>query len=341
LEAEQHGAGPFPTSEPEIYAAVKAVVDRPNICGAVTFHTYSGVHLRPPSRMSDDDIPAEDLWTFKKIGDKGFEMTGYPAISNYHEFRYHPKETITGTFDDWAYEHRGVFSWTTEIWSPQRQAGITDYKYIDWFREHPHEDDIKMLKWSDEKLEGKGYVDWYEFEHPQLGKIELGGWDGLYAFRNPPPQYLENEVKPLGEWAIWQAQCSPKLELRDLVTEPVGEEFVRVRFAVQNTGWLPTNVSEIATQRKLCRGVVGEVLRDGKTFEGKGEQEPHWLKAGSLRQEAGQLTGWNHVTAGGFGWGMDSTSDVAVFQWVVEKGAAYELVAKHERAGVVRMTIQV
>jgi hypothetical protein len=83
------------------------------------------------------------------------------------------------------------------------------------------------------------------------------------------------------------------------------------------------------------------VLRDGKTFEGKGEQEPHWLKAGSLRQEAGQLTGWNHVTAGGFGWGMDSTSDVAVFQWVVEKGAAYELVAKHERAGVVRMTIQV
>lgn len=341
IESEQHGAGPFPTSEPEIHAAVKAIVDRPNICGAVTFHTYSGVHLRPPSRMPDDDIPAEDLWTFKKLGDKGFEMTGYPAISNYHEFRYHPKETITGVFDDWMYEHRGVFSWTTEIWSPQRQAGITDYKYIDWFRDHPFEDDRKMLKWSDEKLGGNGYVDWYEFEHPQLGKIELGGWDGLYAFRNPPAEFLENEVRPLGEWAIWQAQCSPKLELREVLTELIGEGWVKIRLAVQNTGWMPTNVSKIAVERKLCRGVVGEILRDGKTFEGKGLKEPHWLKSGDLRQERGQLVGWNHVTAGGFGWGFDETQDIALFEWVVESGAAYELVAKHERAGTVRVSVQV
>jgi hypothetical protein len=291
--------------------------------------------------MPDDDIPAEDLWTFKKLGDKGFEMTGYPAISNYHEFRYHPKETITGTFDDWIYEHRGVYAWTTEIWSPQRQAGITDYKYIDWFREHSHEDDIKMLKWSDEKLGGKGYIDWFEFDHPQLGKIELGGWDSLYAFRNPPLEFLEAEVKPLGDWAIWQAQCSPKLELREVATEPVGDSHVRVRLAVQNTGWLPTSVSKIAVERKLCRGVVGEILREGKSFEGKGSQEPSWLKSGLLRQEAGQLRGWNQVTAGGFGWGMDATDDVAVFQWVVEKGSRYELIARHERAGVVRTQLTI
>ncbi len=339
LEFEQFGAGPFPTSEPEIHAAVKAITERPNICGAVTFHTYSGVHLRPPSSKPDDELPAEDIWTFKKMGEKGTEMTGYPNIAVYHEFRYHPKEVITGVFDDWMYEHRGVFSWTTEIWSPQRQAGITDYKYIDWFREHPFADDRQMLRWSDEKLGGKGYIDWYEFDHPQLGKIELGGWDGLYAFRNPPPEFLEAEVKPLGDWAIWQAGCSPKLELRELRTEPVGDRHVRIRFAVHNTGWLPTNVSKIAIDRKLCRGVVGEILRNGAPFEGKGENEPHWLHSGSLRQEAGQLKGWSHVTAGGFGWSLDATDDVAVFQWVVEIGATYELLAKHERAGVVRATV--
>lgn len=341
LEYEQHGAGPFPTSEPEIDAAVRAIVARPNICGAVTFHTYAGLHLRPPSTKPDDDLPAEDVWAFKKIGEKGTEMTGYPAVAVYHDFRYHPKEVITGVFDDWMYEHRGVYAWTTEIWSPQRQAGITDYKYIDWYREHPFSDDLKLLKWNDEKLGGKGYVDWFAFDHPQLGKVELGGWDALYAFRNPPPDYLEAEVKPLGQWAIWQAACSPKLELREVRTEPVGTTHTRITLSVQNTGWLPTNVSKIAVDRKLCRGVVGEILREGKSFEGPGEHEPQWLWSGLLRQEAGQLRGWSHVTAGGFGWGMDATDDIAVFRWVVENGANYDLVAKHERAGVVRTSIHV
>jgi murein tripeptide amidase MpaA len=341
LEHEQHGAGPFPTSEPEIRAAVGAIVERPNICGAITFHTFSGVHLRPPSRMPDDDIPAEDLWAFKEIGAKGEAMTGYPAISNYHEFRYHPKEVITGVFDDWMYEHRGVFSWTTEIWSPQRQAGISDYKYIEWFRNHPFEDDLKLLKWSDEKLGGKGYIDWYPFEHPQLGQVELGGWDSLYAFRNPPLEFLENEVKPLGDWAIWQAQCSPKLEEREVRVDPAGNDTWRIRFAIQNTGWLPTNVTKIANDRRLCRGVVGEIGKEGWTAGGPGSVEPDWLLAGGLRQELGQLVGWSHVSSSGFGWHLDATDDVAVLEWVVRGSGTYNLTAKHERAGTVRATVSV
>jgi murein tripeptide amidase MpaA len=337
LESEQHGAGPFPTSEPEIRAAVQGVVDRPNICGAVTFHTFAGVHLRPSSRYPDDDMAPEDLWAFKDIGKKGTELTGYPAISNYHEFKYHPKEVITGAFDDWMYEHRGVFAWTTEIWSPQRQAGITDYKYIDWFRTHPHEDDQKMLKWSDEKLGGKGYVDWYKFRHPQLGEVELGGWDALYAFRNPPPEFLESEVAPFSDWVIWQALASPKLEIREIKTEPAGDGAVRIRFVVQNTGWLPTNVTKLATQRKLCRGVIGEIDFAG-VRESRGASEPSWLISGKLRQEAGQLTGWNHMDVGGFGWLVGATDDLAVFEWVVEPGA-YDVVARHERAGTVRTRV--
>jgi murein tripeptide amidase MpaA len=340
LEHEQHGAGPFPTSEPEIRAAVDAISKRPNICGAVTFHTFSGVHLRPPSRMPDEDIPAEDLWAYQKIGDKGFEMTGYPAISNYHEFRYHPKEVITGVFDDWMYEHRGVFAWTTEIWSPQRQAGIEDYKYIDWFRDHPFEHDRKLLAWSDEKLGGKGYVDWYAFEHPQLGPVELGGWDGIYAFRNPPPEFLEREVAPLGEWVVWQAMASPRLEMRECNVESIESGATRIRFAVQNTGWLPTNVTKIALDRKLCRGVVAEISRVGDERAKAGSLEPDWLLGGRLREEGPQLVGWNHVTSSGFGWSMDATDDVAVFEWIVRDGAEYEVSARHERAGVVRHRIR-
>ena len=65
-----------------------------------------------------------------------------------------------------------------------REAGITGYKYIDWFRDHPVEDDLKLLKWTDETHKGKGYVDWYSYDHPELGKVELGGWNRVYTFRD-------------------------------------------------------------------------------------------------------------------------------------------------------------
>ena len=65
---------------------------------------------------------AEDLWHYRRTGDKGTELTGYPAISVYEEFRYHPKQVIGGVFD-WVYDHLGMFSWVVEIWSPMREAG--------------------------------------------------------------------------------------------------------------------------------------------------------------------------------------------------------------------------
>ena len=332
-EFEQFGAGPYPTSEPEIRAAVQAIIDRPNICGAVAFHTFSGVHLRPGSRCSDDDLAAEDLWVFKTLGDKGTELTGYPAISTYHEFRYHPKEVITGVFDDWMYEHRGVFPWITEIWSPQRQAGITDYKYIDWHREHSLDDDLKMLKWSDEKLGAKGYVEWQPFDHPQLGEVEIGGWDAQYAFRNPPFEYLESEIAPLADWVIWQALCSPLLELRSEMVTPISDSYSKITIAVQNSGWLPTNVTKVAVQKKLCRGVRAEISKSGEPLPGAGAAKPVWLVQGSPRCDKGQLVGRCHIAAGGFGWHVNSTDDVAIFEWIVENRAEYEITVSHERAG--------
>lgn len=330
MESDQFGAGPFPTSEPEIRALVDAIVKRPNICGAITFHTFSGVHLRPPSSKPDEDIPAEDLWNYQIIGEKGKELTGYPAISNYHEFRYHPKEVITGVFDDWMYEHRGVFAWTTEIWSPQRQAGITDYKYIEWFREHPHEDDIKLLEWSDNKLGGKGYVDWYEYDHPQLGKVELGGWDPQYAFRNPPPDYLEKEIAPFADWVVWQALISPKLETHKVETNKAGESTV-IRFAVDNAGWLPTYVTRVGRDKKMTRGVIGEIeLSPGQA-----------LLSGKPRQEGPQLEGRSEVSSAGFGWQLNETDNRHVFEWTLKGSGKVKLIAHHDRAGRITVEIEI
>lgn len=331
-EHEQHGAGPFPTSEAEVRAAVEFITSHPNICGGITYHTFSGVILRIPGRGPDDDLPPEDLWAMKELGKKGTEMSGYPCISVFHDFKYHPKEVITGVFDDWLYDHLGVYGWTVEIWSPQVQAGIKEHKPIEWFRDHPIEDDIALLKWSDEVLDGKGYEDWRAHEHPQLGSVEIGGWDAQYAFRNPPPFLLEKEITPLAEWAVWMAGTLPCLAVRDVIVEPMGD-VSRVRFVVQNTGYLPTTVTEHAAQKKIVRGVTGEISCVG--VDGL-----DWLKGGLVRQDGGQLKGYSHVPSMTFGWHADSTDDVAVFEWVVGSGR-YELEAWHPRAGRVRAEVVV
>lgn len=330
-EQEQAGAGPFPASEAEVHAEVAFISAHPNITGAVTFHTYSGVLLRPYSHHADDTMPAEDLWTYRKIGAKGTELTGYPNISVFHDFRYHPKEFITGTFDDWVFDHLGCFAWTVEIWSPQREAGIGEYAFIDWYREHPIEDDLKLLKWNDEVLGGGAFVDWYPFEHPQLGRIEIGGWNTLYSWSNPPPALLEREVAKFPRWLIWHLLISPKLEFRHASAEALGEDSWRIRFIVDNTGWLPTYVTKHALDKKLVRGVVCEI----------GLPEGAKLMTGQARETLGQLEGraYTPVTPSHWaGWSGDATEQRLVVEWVVRctAGGTVSLTARHQRAGTVR-----
>jgi hypothetical protein len=227
----------------------------------------------------------------------------------------------------------GGFAWVVEIWSPQRQAGVGSDKFIDWSREHPLEDDLKMLKWSDEVLKGKGYVDWYPYEHPQLGLVELGGWDYLYAFRNPPPELLEKEIAPFADWLVWHLLISPRLELVEVSTNPLGKETYHLRLVVQNTGWLPTYVTKRAMEKKLTRGIVCEIdLPEGASLE-----------AGKLREELGQLEGraYKSSSPGGFS-PYDATDERAKVEWVVHapQGGTVKLTARHERAGTLTTEVE-
>ncbi|MGH8315209.1 MAG: M14 family metallopeptidase [Steroidobacterales bacterium] len=330
-EYEQLGAGPFPTSEPEVRAQVQFLTSHPNVGGGVSFHTWSGVLLRPFDHSPDEDMVPEDLWTYKKIGAKGSELTGYPAISVYHEFRYYPKQVIGGT-SDWLFDHLGAFSWVVEIWSPMREAGIEKYLYIDWFRDHPIADDLTLFRWNEQKLGGAAHVDWKSFDHPQLGPIEIGGWNRLHAFSNPPPQFLEKEVARFPAWMLWQALLSPKLELVDASAERLGPDHWRVRLVVQNTGWLPSYVSKRALERKVVRGLIAEIaLPEGSK-----------LLSGKRRQEVGQLEGKAYKHTGVSFWpDYHLTDDRAKIEWVVQgrAGDRIAVTARHERAGTVRTDV--
>jgi murein tripeptide amidase MpaA len=333
-EAEQVGAGPYPVSEPEVKAMVDFIVAHPNIGAAISYHTHSGVILRPMGTQSDDDMIPEDLWTYKRFSELGARLTGYPAISIWHEFKYHPKEIISGT-QDWFYEHLGALFWVVELWSPNREAGITGYKWIDWYREHPVEDDLRLLKWSDEHCAGAAHVDWKPFRHPQLGPVEIGGWDKMNFWRNPPPALREAEVARFPAWMTRIALSLPKLELLRTEVRALGPDTWRVRLAVANSGYLPAYISKRALERKTVRGVLFEIHLP--------QDRPNVsLVGGKPRVEGPQLEG--HAVKGSlqaFLPNREVTADRAVAEWVVRapKGTQIALSARADRAGVVRTTV--
>jgi hypothetical protein len=224
-----------------------------------------------------------------------------------------------------------MYIWVVELWSPMKQAGIKDFKYIDWSREHPLEDDLALMKWNDEVLGGKGFVPWYAFDHPDLGPIELGGWDAMY-WSNIPPSHLEKEISLFPAWLTWQGLITPKLVLRSAEAEKIGPDTYRVRLVVDNAGWLGTSTTEKAVERKSVRGVICEI----------GLPEGAVLTMGKERQEFGQLSGRAGKPAM-FDDTDDSTTDRLKVEWVVHsaKGGVVQLTARHDRAGVVRVEVKV
>jgi murein tripeptide amidase MpaA len=329
-EGRQRGAGPYPTSEPEVRAVVAFITAHPNIHGAITYHTFSGVILRPYSTRPDDEFDPHDLTVFKKISDRGTELTDYPGVSVYHGFRYEPKQVTTGAFDDWVYEHLGIFAYTVELWDIVGEAGIKERDFIGWLKDHPEEDDLKILKWIDEKLGGEGYYPWRPFDHPQLGKVEIGGWDWMYTWSNPPHSMLEETCRKNTEFALAAAATGPRLILREFSATHLGENLYRVRLILSNTGFLPTYGSKQAEKINAVRPIRVELALPSDAT----------LEVGEMKQEIGQLEGRSNKIST---WGGDMPTDyLRHVDWLVRapEGGSIAVTAIAQRAGTVRGSVE-
>ena len=61
------GSGDHALSEVEIYSLVRAITQRPNICGYNAYHTSGGVLLRPSSVKSDSELSPIDVWVWQEV----------------------------------------------------------------------------------------------------------------------------------------------------------------------------------------------------------------------------------------------------------------------------------
>lgn len=247
---EQRGAGPYPLSEPETRAVADYILSRPNIGGMQSYHTTSGVILRPLTHGPDDDMHPMDLAAYEAIGAAGERLTGYPCVSIYHDFT--KGRPIRGGFVDWTYEHLGASVFSTELWDALARAGAPRVTlHADWA-----DAGLKLLRWNDEELGGEGFIDWTPFHHPQLGPVEIGGWDTMFVLKNPPKRLLAEESKKNMLFTLAHAESLPRLAITDTAAERLGGGLYRLSAVVRNMGYLPTYVTEQAKKAHRARPVT-------------------------------------------------------------------------------------
>jgi len=325
------GSGDHPLSEPEIDALVRAIVARPGICGYHALHTFGGVLLRPSSTQPDSALPSDDLWVWNELGRHATELTGYGVHSVYEDFTWDRTDLMSGAADDWAYEHLGIFGWTTEFWDPVHAATGTHASTMIWFHGPSDDERLAVYRWIRDQ-HPDGYVAWGAFEHPQLGPIEIGGWDRLHTWVNPPPSHLASEVAPHADAIIHQARCSPRLTIAHHRVHALGDDLWRVEVGISNTGWLPTYVSSHAAKHKLVREITAEISAEEPA------SQPIEIVDGPARRRAGQLAGRLALR---FRDGNDGTPDRTLIAWTVRaaRGSRLRCEVRHDRAGSAQMTI--
>ena len=319
--------GRYPTSEPEVAAYVAAIARRPNIVAHVTCHTFGGLVLTPPVNLGEP-VPEPDRLVYETLAGKAAALTGYTAIS-YLDLRSVDRERQIPSAFGWLYDRLGLYSFITEFWNPLTAAGIslentTASAWLWGF--HPVDDELKLLQWSDQHLDGDGFVAWRNFDHPQLGNVEVGGFDLIRYWYNVPFDRLEREVAPHSEWLVYLGLSTPRLSVRSFTAEPAGENLWRLRLVVENTGWLPTQGSQMA----LDMQAVGDVTAELKLPDGA------QLVEGESSQQLGQLAGRSGQRSTATWWGFTAgTPDRAVADWIVSApaGSPFAVKASHERAG--------
>lgn len=323
-------AGDFPGSEAETRAILRALVERPNVAVHISCHTFGGLLLHPPVN-EQDVVPAFDRMVYEMLGHDGSRRTGYELMA-VHELKYAPMR-IRGSPLDWYYRQRGLLAWTTEFWNPAKAAGVRPAHPSRWLIDHDIEDARTLLRWSDTELAGRGFVDWYPYDHPQLGKVELGGWDIINYWYNPPIGRVSQEVAPHSDWVIFQGLSTARLVVRSFTTEQVAKGVHRIELVLANEGWLPTYVTKQALHRGVADGI--RVALDLPPEVG--------LVAGGWTVDLGQLEGRVEDLTATTWWGhRPGTPNRTSYRWMVTGSADHEVTAtvRHPQAGTVHATVR-
>jgi hypothetical protein len=165
------------------------------------------------------------------------------------------------------------------------------------------EKDKNLLNYIDKNMNGIGFVKWQAYNHPVLGKVEIGGYVPFIS-STPPPEQIDSLCKIQLPWLL---RLSTKLAdikvLKEEVTN-LGAGVYKLEIFFENCGYLPYPIAMGSRNRQPAPVVI---TLEGGSFD---------LLEGFLRTPLGEIGG----------------NQVKKLTWMIKAEKQTEITAKVESA---------
>lgn len=254
----------YPLSEPETRNVMESQLKRPNIFASFHYHNTGrlimfqappAVRSTPEAQEQANQAAATRLAAMRETNKYAQLFTRQVAPEYRHDMDVQTKIVTDGSFILKNYEPTigglsgqahaatyymmGAYSYLIELWgSPTPFADMNDDGRVT---------EEESQTWLDLDLTGAGWIDPYQFNHPDLGPIWMGGSMRKHIGRTPPARYIEQEAEKNALFVLYCVNQFPVVEIEKVDIEPVTADLFRVSVTVANDKVYPT-ASDMSVQ---------------------------------------------------------------------------------------------
>ena len=150
-----------------------------------------------------------------------------------------------GGFIDWTNDGLGMLSFSNELWNGGQYFNSPELQQQQRDANSPISGQRSQYYFDDYLEFGDQYIEWKEFEHPQFGKVEMGGWKKTQG--RVPPRFMNEELCHRNmAFSLFQADEMPQMKIGETKVEAIGGGVYRVRLDIANTKLTPTIMAKAA-----------------------------------------------------------------------------------------------
>jgi hypothetical protein len=256
----QSGAMDYPFQLPEARAVNDFLMAHPNIAGVQTYHNSGGMILRGPGAEATGEYPMTDVRAYDELGRTGERILPFYRYLVIWSGLY----TVHGGVIDWTNDGLGILSFSNELWNGEQYFTSPDLKEQQADPASPIAPSLSRY-FFDKYLEfGDEFLEWKPYDHPQFGKVEMGGVWKKYQGRVPPRFMNEELCHRNMAFSLYQADEMPLISMGEASVEKVGGNVYRVFVDIGNPKVAPTILAK-AAQTNVVRPDL--LLVDGKSVE--------------------------------------------------------------------------